>query len=627
MIRRRIQAAICVACSLSLALAQPPSIEALRPKGRFVKRPYEPVEVPPVRLMDSARLQNLIRGGVLYLTAQDAVALALENNIDVEVARYNPLISAWNLERSEAGGALPGVPGGASQVGSVASGQGVAGSQAAAGVSGGGGGGGGGAVGNASVSQVGPVTQNLDPLFQESNFFSHTTTVESNTRQSVLQNLIANSRAYSSSWQQGFLTGGGFTASYSDHYLNENATSDVLNPSSSLSVGLSFQHNLLRGRGIAVNARTINVNKINLQTSDLNFRTQVMNTVASVLNAYYDLASDYEDLRAKRSAVQTAQEFYNETKRQEQLGALSELDVDSAQSQLATAQGNTAISQASLQQDEVTLKNMLSRRGVLDPALADVKVMPLDRIEVPENDTLAPLSDLLKTALDNRADLAAAKANITTAEISAIGTRNGLLPSAQTFGGASNAGLSGPSGTGADRFFLGGVGNALGQAFRRDFPTERIGVFGQVQMHNRQAQADFGIDQLSLRQTELTTQKDVNQVAVDISNDMTALRQARARYRAAMENRVLEEQLLDAEQKKYALGASTPYNVVVQQRDLTASSATEVSAAAAYISARIALDQALGTTLQANHITIEEARTGVVPGASQLPGTLPPVDR
>lgn len=350
-----------------------------------------------------------------------------------------------------------------------------------------------------------------------------------------------------------------------------------------------------------------------------------MNTVASVLDAYYRLAADYEDLRAKRSAYQTAQQFYNETVRQEQLGALSQLDVDSAHSQLATADGNRAISQASLQQDEVTLKNMLSRRGVLDPALAEVKVMPLDRIEVPE-DTLAPMTDLLKTAMDNRADLAAAKANITTAEISAIGTRNGLLPSAQAFGGASNAGLSG-SGTGVNRYFVGGIGNALGQAFRRDFPTERIGVFAQVQVYNHQAQADFGIDQLSLRQTELTTQKDINQVAVDISNDVTALRQARARYRAASENRVLEEQLLDAEQKKYALGASTPYNIVVQQRDLAAAQSTQVAAAAAYINARIALDQALGTTLQANHITIDEARTGVASETSQLPATLPPVER
>jgi outer membrane protein TolC len=251
--------------------------------------------------------------------------------------------------------------------------------------------------------------------------------------------------------------------------------------------------------------------------------------------------------------------------------------------------------------------------------------MPLDRIEVPENDTLAPLSDLIKTAIQNRSDLAVEQAGITTAEISSIGTKNGLLPSAQVIGGASNAGLSGPTGTGAVPYFIGGVGNALGQAIRRDFPTERIGAFAQVPIHNRQAQADYGIDQLTLRQTQLNTQKDLNQVAVDISNYTVALRQARTRYRAAVENRVLEEQLLDAEQKKYALGASTPYNVLVQQRDLASARSTEVAAAVTYSSARIALDQSLGTTLEANHVSIADATSGVVSRTSQLPAALPAI--
>jgi outer membrane protein TolC len=623
MMRRSTQAALCCACSISLALGQQPSIEAVRPGGKMLTRPYRPVDVPPIRLADSERLGALIRGGVLYLTAQDAIALALENNIDLEIARYNPIIAAWNLERSEAGGALPGVPSGASQVGSVASGQGVAGSQAAAGVVGGGGGGGGTTVGNATVSQVGPVTQNLDPSFQESNFFSHTTTPEANTRQSVLQTLISNTRSYSGSVQQGFLSGGGVTVSYSDHYLNENAPSDILNPSSSVSVSLSFQHNLLRGFGIAVNARTIEINKINLQTSELNFRTQVMSVVANVLNSYYALAADYEDLTAKRSAYDTAQLFLRDTQRQEQLGALSQLDVDTAASQAASTLADRELSESNLRQSEVQLKNMLSRRGVLDPALAEVQVIPLDRIEVPESDTLPPLDELVKTALANRSDLAAEKASITTAEISSRGTRNGILPSAQAIGGTSQAGLSGPHGTRADPFFIGGIGNALGEAFRRDFPTERIGAFVQVPVNNRQAQADYGIDQLSLRQTQLNTQKDLNQVAVDLSNGVTALRQARARYRAAVEGRKLDEQLLDAEQKKYALGASIPYNVIVQQRDLTAARSTELAAAVSYNNARIALDQSLGATLDANHVSIGEARSGAVPRTSTLPATLP----
>ena len=159
--------------------------------------------------------------------------------------------------------------------------------------------------------------------------------------------------------------------------------------------------------------------------------------------------------------------------------------------------------------------------------------------------------------------------------------------------------------------------------FRRDYPTERIGVFGQVRINNRQAQADEGIDQLQLRQTELTTQKTLNQVQVDVSNYVVALRQARVRYQAAVQNRILQTQLLEAEQRKFVLGASTPYNVVTEQRDLVAAQATEVNALASYQAARIALDETLGTTLEANHVSIGEARSGVVSRTSALPASLP----
>src|SRR5450432_3285551 len=151
------------------------SIAPVRPQRNVVLRPYLAPSIPEARLSNSARIQSLIRAGALYLTAQDAIALALENNIDIEVARYNPLISDWRLERAQAGGALPGVPGGASQAGQVASGQGVQGSQSAAGVQGGGGGGNGaGNSGNATVTQIGPVTQTLDPILQQTTTFSHT---------------------------------------------------------------------------------------------------------------------------------------------------------------------------------------------------------------------------------------------------------------------------------------------------------------------------------------------------------------------------------------------------------------------------------------------------------------------
>jgi outer membrane protein len=229
----------------------------------------------------------------------------------------------------------------------------------------------------------------------------------------------------------------------------------------------------------------------------------------------------------------------------------------------------------------------------------------------------------VREALENRSDLAADRANIEASEVSALGTINGVLPTVEAIGGASNAGLNGaPHVTSLgkpDPSLVGGIGNGLAQVFRRDYPTERIGAFAQVRIYNRQALADQGIDQLSLRQTQLSTQKTLNQVQVDVSNYAVALRQARARYQAAVQNRILQQQLYEAEQRKFTLGASTPYNVIQQQRDRVAAQASEVSALASYSNARVALDQTLGTTLEANGVTIGEARSGVVNRASDLP--------
>ncbi len=598
-------------CSLSLLGAQELSIEPIRPSAFIFRRPYLGAEVPPVRLANSGRLRDLVRAGNLYLTVQDALALALENNVDLEIARYNPILSAWQLQRSEAGGALPGVPSAAAQAGSVASGQGVAGSQAAAGVTIGGVRTGNG-TGNATITQVGPVTQNLDPSIQETTAFSHTSTPQANATQSITSILVTKTRAYTLSLQQGFLSGGSATLTYSEHYLNENAPTDVLNPSSAPSLAISFQHNLLRGFGVGVNSRTIAVSKTNLKTSDLNFRTQVIGVVVNVLNLYYGLVAADEDVKAKQSALDVAQQFYENNKQQVEIGTLAPLDVTTAEARVASSQNDLLVSQTNLQQQEVRLKNVLSRTGVADPVLATARIVALDRIAVPDQDDLPPLKELVEKALVNRSDLAAQLSSVTNAEISALGTRNGVLPSLQVIGGETQAGLAGTARPAslfgfADPYFVGGVGTGLGQVFRRDFPTERIGAFFQASIGNHQAQADYGIDQLQLRQTQLSTRKQFNQVMVDVSNYAVALHQARVRHEAALKNRALQEQLLAAEREKFSLGASTPFNVLQQQRDLTAAQSTELSALVAYNDARVALDQTLGTTLEANHVSISNA--------------------
>ncbi len=607
-------------CSVALLRAQEPSVEPVRPSAVVLVRPYLAPQVPGIRLANSGRLGSLVRAGMLYLTVQDAIALALENNIDLEVARYNPIVSEWQLERSQAGGALPGVPSSAANAGNVANGQGVAGSQAAAGVSTGSNGNSAAASTNATIAQIGPIAQTLDPVIQENTVFSHQTAPQADTVQSILPVLISNTRNSSFSYAQGFLIGGNVTASYKDSYLNENAPTDVLNPSSAPSLSITYQQNLLRGFGVPVNSRTIRVSQLNVKASELNFKTQVSTTVNQVLNLYYALSASYEDVKAKSNAIEVAQKFYDNSKLQEQAGTLARLDVTTAEAQLASAQYDLVNSQTNLQQQQLQLKNLLSRTGIADPVLAFVEIMPLDRIAVPENDDLPPLKDLLETALKNRSDLAAERLGISSSEISALGTRNGILPLLLGIATESAAGLAGKPKTAvssfgvetANPYFDGGIGDAVGQVLRRNFPTNRVAAVFQTPLRNDQAQADFAIDQLQLRQSQIQLGKDLNQVAVDVSNYVVAMRQARGRYRAAVQTRILQQQLLDAEQKKLAGGASTPFNVVQQQRDLVASESAEIAAQVDFNNARLALDQTLGTTLEVNHVSLDDARAGKV---------------
>ena len=618
------RAAVVAGMCVPSILAQQAFIAPIKPSGPVIVKSYEAVTIPPTRLQNSPRLAHLVRAGALYLTERDAIALALENNIDLEVSRYDPIIARWNVERSEAGGALPGVPNPASQAGSVAVGQGVAGSQAAAGVSIVGAGGRTKQNTNAVISQIGPVTQTLDPTFQETSTFSHATAPQPNVVQSLTPILISETHEHSATYQQGFLTGGNITAAFTENYLKENAPTDLLNPSSAVGLSISAQQNLLRGFGIAINARTITVSKMNVGTSELNFKWQVIGVVGKVLSVYYGLAADYEDLRAKENAAEVAVTFLNNVRRQMKLGTAALPDEITAETQAVNNRQAAADARATLEEDEVQMKNLISRNGTADPLLARARIVPVDRIVVPEKEALPPLEIMVRQAIAMRPDLAADQANEAASEVNLLGTRNGILPQLQVSGSTSNAGLSGTAARNElvidvarisekpDAYFVGGIGNALAQAFRRNFPTESVSAVLLATLRNRLATADYAVDELTLRQTQLSNRKDRNQVEVDVRNYVVALEQARVRYQAAAKNRVLQEELFTAEQRKFALGASTSYLVTQQQRDLITAQSAEIAAAVAYENARLGLNQTLGRTLEAANVAIADARDGNV---------------
>jgi outer membrane protein len=613
----------CVA-ALSSGQEMPSFVE--RPRVPIVIRPYKAPSVAPIRLHNSNRLHGLIRAGQLYLTVQDAIAVAIENNLDLEIARYGPVLAQWAVERQSGGGALRGAGGNSAQVGSVAAGQGVSGSIASAGLGGGGGGGGSGGGGNSVVQQIGPVAPNYDPTLQNSTTFSHLTTPFSNLSVAGVSAIVDVQHNYTTRLQQGLATGGSYYIREDETYLKENAPGNILNPSQAPRLYLYAQHYLAQGAGIALNTRFIRIAKKNEIAAQETFRSQLLDMVTNVLNLYWNVVSSNDEQRARERAVELAQKFYQDTKDEIATGVLARVELPRAEVEVEGRRQDLQIAQSNLQQQEALLKEALLRTP--DPEVEAAAIVPLDRIEVPTTDDLPPLRQLVATAMAKRPDVAVSKIRDETAVINSLGTTNSLLPTAIAFGTTWGAGVAGDPHTSGKRgpnpYFVGGLDTAFGQAVRRDFPNERGGVQLSIPIENRVAQADYGIDQLQLRQNDLSGQRTNNQIVVDISRQTIALRQARSRYSQAVNTRQLQEELLKAEQTKFSFGASSISAVIVVQRALVAAQTSEIVASAAYARARTSLDQALGQTLEVNHVSVEEGLRGHVSRESTAPAQTAP---
>jgi outer membrane protein len=355
----------------------------------------------------------------------------------------------------------------------------------------------------------------------------------------------------------------------------------------------------------------------------------VITTISAVLNLYWDLVSFNADLKARRDELSTAQALFEDNQKQVQIGTLAPIEVTRAEAQVYSSQQDLLISQTNLLQQETVLKNALSRNGVASPELADVHIVPLDTIQIPERDELLPIGQLVQEALSKRIEISQDKINIDSQQINLRAIRNGLKPTLQLFAELTNNGLAGSPnylipGTVAPTFLTGGTGDVFQQILQRNYPNYTAGVSLNIPLRNRAAQSDYVTSALEERQAELSLQKQVNQVRVDVQNAVIGLRQARVRYDSAVKARILQQQTLDADRKKYTLGASTVFQVVQDQQTMASAQSTEQQSLANYSHARIAFDQALGTTLEVNHISIDEALAGRVTRPSQLPATLPP---
>lgn len=584
---------------------------------------YTAPVVPPINLSNSSRLESLMRGGKLYLSLSDAIALAIENNLDVEVERYVFPLAEADLLRAKAGASTIGIP--TNVLPGISSTPGVAifGSTSAG-------------LGSSGVQTSLLPGFSYDPVISGTATWGHTTAPQSNTVLVGTTELISTTKVANFSIGQAFSSGATALLTFNNQNQFQNSFRQTINPALNSSLDLSLVQPLLQGFGFALNHRTIRVARNDLKAADLVFQQQLTNTVANVVQLYWTLVSANLNVDVKKQALDVSNRLVDQNKQQVEVGTLAPIEIVRAEAQQAADQQALLLSQSQAKQLEAVLKTALSRNGLTSPAVAEADVVPLDQIHIPDVEPVQPIQDLFAKALQNRPDLGQSQIQLENSRISLQGTKNALLPSLNAIADLRNNALIGPQNTVvgpvstttglvqnppfADPSFLGGYTDILGQIFRRKFPTYSVGLNLTIPLRNRAAQANIATATYNLRMNELQVQRETNQIRLDIQNALIALQEARAQYQAASKQRDFELQTVDADQKKLALGATTVYQLIQDQRDLSAAGESIAAAEATYAQARAQLDLATGSTLQNNDVELGEAKSGHV---NRPPAPLP----
>ena len=579
---------------------------------------------------DSPRMDTLIRVGNLYLSLRDAVALAIENNLDVEYQRITPFLAEADLLRTRAGGVARGVP---SDVREGPSGLGSSGATGISGTTGlqGQPTTGGSSTTGTSVPAAGPLASasgpsipNLDPTLIGSLGLASSNRPQTNTFITGTNATIIDSRLGNLQLQQGFLFGGVVSAGFDATRQDTNNLRADVNPATTTGLVFNFDQPLLRGFGIAVNNRYIRIARNNRNVSDLVFEEQLVSTAYAVARLYWDLVALRSNVTVQRDSVDLAERLVQENTQQEEIGTLAPIEVVRARAQLASARRDLTVAETRLRQQETVLKDYLTRGTVDAQSLSTLRLIPTDTIVPPAQDPVEPLQDLVAEARKKRPEIAGSDLQIENARITAAGSKSALLPALDLVASGRSNALFGsvnpvpPTGSTAttplvrtpDPAFLGGAGTGLSQIFSARFPDYTLALQLSIPLMNRAARADYTRDQLAIRQQQLRLRQVEKQVSVEVVNALIAVEQSRAAYEAAKEAREFQAQSLQAEREKFAVGVSTNFLVIQYQRDLVQSQSTEIAALADYANARAALDRATGRLLEKNGISIVDAFQG-----------------
>jgi outer membrane protein TolC len=614
-----------------------------KPRAPFpnVIAPYRPQEVPPANPSNTPRIEQFLQNGKLMLSMDDAVALALENNLDIAISRYNLNIADTDILRAKAGDSILGVnagvvqntPGGGTGGLSGTVGSGVGGtSVGSAGIGSGTNG-----LVNSTLGIGAPITS-FDPILSGTLQFDHDSILSSSAFSAPVT--AQNTTTTNFSYLQGFTWGTDLSLGFNNSRLTTNSPFSALSPNLGSSFQFKLTQSLLQGFGFVPNTRFIRIAKNNREITDVAFRLQVITTVDQVENIYWDLVYAYQNVKVQEEAVAFAQKTLEDNKKQVQAGTLPPIQVVSAENTVATDQQSLILAQTNLQLQQLLMKNALTRT-LDDPVLAEAEVIPTSTMQLPAQEPVVPTRDLINDALSHRAELSESRIDLTNREINNKVVRNAMLPTLDLFayyGGSGLGGAQNPANVCApppqpQAFGCHAAGrpavsyaSTLSDLVDSTAPDKGIGLTLNIPLRNRAAQANQVRAELEYRQAQLRLQQIKNQVGIEVRNAQFALQQNRAAVRAAQAAVELARQTLDAEKKKLAAGVSNATAVLQNQSGLTTAESNLVSAMAAYEKSHVELDRATGLLLDHSGIVLADAQRGEVVHLPTVPNVTPRQD-
>jgi outer membrane protein len=566
--------------------------------------PYTPTVVPEPVLTNAPSIEQMVKDGKLSVSLQDAVDLALQNNLAIVIERYTPWIAEANVLRTLSGatpfggtvqalGTIPALsfdP----QVTSTLS----------------------------LDSRTIPVNNPLTAGTGGAASFGTFSTLNSHTTTGDLQ------------YSQGFHTGTFFSAAFNNTRGSSSSTATFFDPFVQSNFIFTASQQLLNGFGLLANEHYIRIAKVNKNIADQSLVQQVITSITAVGNAYWELVFARGSVDVAREEIALAEKTYSDNKKQVDVGTLAPLEIVQAEAQLATAQQALIVAQTTVLQDQLTLLNLIAKDPNA-PVLRTVEIIPTDNADVapPEVEKI-PLEDLIKEAVMKRPDVLQAGLVIQGDDVNVRATKNALLPILTLSGEYATEGLAGNSRllttctpvppattcTPPPQTFT-GLATSLNQQFTGAYPEYNAQINLTIPIRNRMAQANNVIANLDRRSDQANYQQIVNNAAIDVHNAQITLEQARITLAAAVKTRDLDQQTLDAEQKKYQVGASTLFNIVSDQNTLAAAESAEVRARVNLVEGKVNFDRAMARTLDVYSITIADAKSGHPVKDTLIPGT------